>query len=647
MGLRRLALAALVLAGCTGPGDDAYTRPLGIPGATPTPRPPATPVPTTQPTPAPSPTASPTGRVVYGLAALRTITNEYFRRNQAYGLLGVSLGGALVSISTLEQALVSFAGHTVSATTDADGRFKIDQALAPDFAGVASVDLAGGHRVSALIQPSSRDLTVDEASSMVVELARWQATPAAVAAWPPAAVATLYDRTLALVKPGDLAAGGSPPVIEALQAGAGFRLRHRYVALMGAATTAGGTTDADVLSDTWRGLLGFRPLAVTIAAGGGPEGEDAPAPRAALAGPTDAVPDAAGNLWIADHDAHVLRVIAGTDRAAWLGRSPNLTAGRLYTLLGTDDGPKTPEAYEALYAPLEQAAANNPDAAPAVLGPPFPLFAPRRLLLEPADGDVPTIFFSSDDANRVFWIPAHDASRFGRRARAGRLYTLATGKRPTAIALDAVGDLIVLDEDGLRVARAPDGALAPLVLQAGGTPLALKGARDFKVVGRTLYVADTARHVVWQAALPADDRALQAAVPAPLAAVAALGQPDKPGVGPTPASLYAANDGVATADALLNQPDALAVTAAGQLVVSDGGNQRLRLLDTNGKAYSVGGAFVTPPGAAGADAVLEGDARLAAFPGTSSLAADAAGDLWLADRRAHVVRRLHARRGLR
>jgi sugar lactone lactonase YvrE len=161
-----------------------------------------------------------------------------------------------------------------------------------------------------------------------------------------------------------------------------------------------------------------------------------------------------------------------------------------------------------------------------------------------------------------------------------------------------------------------------------------------KLVGRTLYVADTRRHVVWKAALPADDRALQAAAPT-LAAEAVVGQPDKPGLGPGPATLYASNEGMASKDALLNLPDGLALTADGQLVVSDGGNQRLRLVDASGKVYSIGGAFQAP------DVDLEGDARLAAFPGTSSLAFDANGDLLLADRRAHVVRRIHSRRGIR
>jgi hypothetical protein len=91
---------------------------------------------------------------------------------------------------------------------------------------------------------------------------------------------------------------------------------------------------------------------------------------------------------------------------------------------------------------------------------------------------------------------------------------------------------------------------------------------------------------------------------------------------------------------LLDLPDGLAMTADGLLVVSDGGNQRLRLVDANGKIFSIGGAFAAP------DVDLEGDARLAAFPGTSSLAFDAAGDLLLADRRSHVVRRIHGRRGM-
>lgn len=694
MELRRPALAAaLLLAACANPPDDRYPHPLPLPNELPPASPSPSPRPSPSATPTPAATPSPTGRTVYGLVTLRTATLPYFQHNLAFHLASTEVGGAAVTFTTLEQALLTYNGSVIGTTTGDDGRFTVQGQLPADAAFVATAALAGGHRLSALALPGSRDLTLDEASSMIAELARWQAPtdprPGGAGAkalhdWPRDTLTALYQHTLALLAPGDFATSGTPPVIEALQAGAGFKLRHRYVRAFGSRVTAAGSSEADQLSDAWRALLGFRPLAVTVLAGGGAGGDDTAAASALLAGPTDAVPDAAGNVWIAEHDANAIRVVPAADRGPWLERATNLTAGRLYTLLGDDAGPVTPAAFEALYQPLETQAATLPEAAPYAVDPatrePFPILGPRRLMLEPGPADTPGIYIASDLAQRVFWIPAVDMQRFGRRVRAGRLYTLAGDgqeatpdkpdvgdggpataahlSHPAALARDSLGDVFILDagvagdtvHGSVRLVRATDGKIQSLPVTSGGQPLRLAGATDLHLVestaGNVLYVADAPHNTVWSIPLPHDLQALQQDAVQSIAATALFG-----GVSPAPpADLYAANLPVPREQAAVQAPSALALDSAGDLVVAEGDAARLRLLEAGGLTgtggvWTVGGTFVTPPGETGVADVLEGDARLAAFPYTASLALEADGNVLLADPRANVVRRLWLRRG--
>jgi hypothetical protein len=703
MGLSRSlgAMTACLLAACTAPIQGTVPRPLPLPGENPTQTASisplfASPPPITAPTPAP--TSSPTGRTLYGLVTLRAVSLPYFGHNQAFHILTTSVGGALVSFATLEQSLLRQDGAVVSTSTDSEGRFAVVGHLPSDRALVATVALAGGHRLSALALPSARDLTVDEASSMVTELARWQLptapftdgrTTISLADLTADSLNAIYHRTLALLKPELFTPVGSPPIIENLQAGSGFLLRHTYVAAFGAQVTRSSSTEADALSDGWRGILGYRPLAITVLAGGGPGGEDELATQANLAGPTDAQPDAVGNIWIAEHDAHAIRVVPAVNRGPWLARNTNLTVGHLYTLLGGADFPRDRASFEALYAPLEATATQTPESAPWAVDPlthlTFPLFAPRRLLLEPGPLDVPSVYVASDDGNRVFWIPASDGVRYGRRVRAGRIYTLAgsgaeatqanpaTGdggpaalaklSKPSALVRDSRGDLFVLDAGAaqgtlhgtVRVVRFGDGHIVGLPLTLGGLPLRFPGATDLRLIervtGNLLFIADPARHVIWRATLPPDLAALAQDPIAPIEVQAALGSADGGALAASPIpDLFAGLGPIAKSAVRLLSPNCVALDAAGQLLVAEGEVGRLRLLVPSGGTgpvgvWTIGGLLLTPPGATRVADVLTGDARLAAFPGTAALTLEADGNLLVADRRANVIRRLWLRRG--
>ena len=280
----------------------------------------------------------------------------------------------------------------------------------------------------------------------------------------------------------------------------------------------------------------------------------------------------------------------------------------------------------------------------------FPVFAPRRLLLDTSAPGTPSVFVASDAGDRVLWFPGADQRHYGRRVLAGRIYTLVgdgqvaaagdttTGdggpawqaKHPAAggIARTSAGDMLVLDAGphGLvRLVRFASGTIQTLPLTHGGQPLTVPGASDMCLAERAganaLYLADGPRKVVWRVPLPADLHDLAASAAATVEALPVLGNPDGPVPAEAPANVYAPALPVAHEKLRIGAPTALAVDAAGNLWVAEGEVGHLRLVEAaaltgNGSVTTPGGAFVTPPGASGAGDVLAGDARLAGFPGT-------------------------------
>lgn len=628
-------------------------------------------------------------RTVSGTVTLNVVTNPAFQHNAAYRVAALPAGQALVTASTLEENLLSVSGQVLSATTDDGGRFKLANAPT-DFPFVVNALLAGGHRLSAIVTAAQTDVTVDERSTAVAETARWQLRTAPLAGQTDAgptlrglAAETLQSLTglsAKFVLLGDLGAEADTSRVSALATGAGTVLRNAYVAAFGAQVSASGTTDADKLSDLWKSVLGVRPLALTRAAGGGSEQEDgAEATGTMLLTPIDAQTTADGDLVFTEADSHTLRVVPKTDRSGWGATPGALKAGRVYTVAGLVNGPRSFDAFDPIYRPFEQASESNPDAAPkvydATLGP-FPLLTPYRLLLEDAGaGKLPTMVFTSPAANRVFLLPGQDISRFGRTFKAGRVYTVAgmgavatssaqlgdggaaTQARlegPTGLDKDSRGNLYVVDAGAsaatvhghLRLVRASDGKIVTLPLTRDGASLAVPGASDVRVTegadGNFVYLTDTQRHVIWRAALPADLKLLDTAVPT-LAVQAVVGTPGKPGVFTTGLpDMLQANAGAPKAMVLLDFPTSVAFDGAGNMLVADAGNGRIRLVEKgaiagDGKVYTLAGGFVT--------SYLEGDARLATLPSSTYLNREPSGNVLVTDRLSNVVRRLWTVRG--
>ena len=116
------------------------------------------------------------------------------------------------------------------------------------------------------------------------------------------------------------------------------------------------------------------------------------------------------------------------------------------------------------------------------------------------------------------------------------------------------------------------------------------------------------------------------------------------GSGPTglmPGAGGFSGDGGAATSALLYNPQGLAVDAAGNVYIADGNNHRVRRVDASGNISTVAGSGTAGPGNGG----LSGDggaATSARLNNPTGLAVDGAGNLYIADRFNHRIRKVNA-----
>jgi hypothetical protein len=597
------------------------------------------------------------GGTLAGTVAFQAVSDPFFADNAAtYGLLAMPSANALVTLQTLEGDIFTYNGSTIVAASDAGGHFDLANRAPTDRAFVVSAGLAQSHRLSALVLPGQAAVTVNEASSMVTELARWQLratdedlTRPTLATLTAPALQAIHDPTAGLPQAADFAPAGDVPGIEALRTGNGHALRNLYVRAFGAAIATGAVTPADQLSDAWKAALGFRPLAMTRVAGNGlgnatlSDGE--PALETQMDTPVDAQYDAAGNLYITEYNSHLMRFIPREDHGPLLAWPDPMEAGHMYTVAGVAYGPGSPDAFNDEYQTLEADALADPAAAP-LASDYFPIFTPYRLNLEDAGGES-HLCFTSLLGQRIFFIPATDVTRFGRQLLAGRIYTLAGNgveaageadvttnhqlSRPTGLARAADGSLYFLTSgavQGLWKLNAADGQLTRVSLLRGAMPFTPSGAQDVRLHDGWLYVADTGHHQVFRVAPGGGEIEVL------------LGQEGKPGFLDIsqPDVLYPeifdVSQGVARAQGLLNGPFSLDFDLDGNMLVADRG--RVRLLEGD-MVYTIAGGLAT--------GYLEGDSRLLSLPSSTYLNRDAGDNFLLTDQRECIVRRLWTGRG--
>lgn len=535
-----------------------------------------------------------------GTASFAFLADTFFQNSAAERrVLAMPAGRALLTLSTLEEELLAKGGTAISGATGLDGKFSLAGQVPTDRAFVLNANLARNHRLSAIVLPGASNLTVDEATTAVAEMARWQLKTSAgtdtdtrlsLANVTPDALNTLVTNTRALFVADDFKPEAGQQDLPSLKAGNGVNLRNQYVEKFGTAVTRVGSAAADSLSDAWKALIGYRPLAVNFL----------PTPGYAILGASDLAGDHQGNIYMASVG---LKVFARTARGPLMQQTGSMQAGKIYNVAGTGGNN---ESFLATYAPTESLSVTHPDAAPLMAsGQSMP--SVYKLMLERAGSSNEShIFFTSRSNHRVMLIPGADLVRFGRTFKAGRLYTVAgTGTYekwgevvqaddpettideesrqyllgdagaaveapivfPQGLSADARGNLYVSDSGyfevplyekdpaateytafahpaakpgmwtntyhkSVRFVRASDGKIFTLKLTKNGQPHSVS-AQDVKFhasdAGNYLYVTDTFRHAVFRIKLPDNLADLDTAVPPSFEIENVLGTPGKEG----------------------------------------------------------------------------------------------------------------------
>ena len=359
-----------------------------------------------------------------------------------------------------------------------------------------------------------------------------------------------------------------------------------------AADGAGGV----YVADAWNGRvrrIDASGVIETVAGTGewGRSGDGGPATAARLAIPYGVAADGAGGVYVADTWNHSVR---------WIDAS-----GVIETVAGTgargDSGDGGPATAARLDFPVDVA----------------------------ADG-IGGVYVADTGSHRVRRIDASGVIETvaGTGARGysgdGRLATAARLSRPYGVAVDGAGGVYVADAGNRRVRRIDASGVIDTVAGVGawddtgdGGP-ATAAWLDFPwsvaVDGAgNVYVADSGSHRV---------RRIDAS--GVIDTVAGTGEQGDSGDG-----------GPATA-ARLDSPSGVAVDGAGNVYVADEGSHRVRRIDTAGDIETVAGI------GAGGDSGDGGPATAARLYHPFGVSVDGAGNVYVADRANHRVRRINA-----
>lgn len=348
---------------------------------------------------------------------------------------------------------------------------------------------------------------------------------------------------------------------------------------------------------------------------GGNERDGVPAAEAAFGFVTRVAVDESGNVYVADPTNRRVRIIAN---AAETRFGLDLQAGRVYTVAG-----------------------NGALGAPIVGGKGFdsPLKEPRGLALDAAGN----LYISDSTANVVIKVEkdsgvlslvagsganghqdgAGDTAMFS--SPEGMAYSAATDELYVADRINnrirainvTTRQVSTLAGTGVRGATA-DGMLASTATLNWPTDVALDAAGN-------LFFTDSDNHQVRMLCRVNGVYFGRAMAPSYLFTVAGTGTAG-----------YPATEGVAATLSPLNSPQGLAVDAAGNVLIADSQNQRVRMVDRNSGVITpiIGfqSGYVNGLGALGGDF---GDARLH-YP--ASVAVSATGRIYVADTNNNSIR---------
>jgi secreted PhoX family phosphatase len=373
----------------------------------------------------------------------------------------------------------------------------------------------------------------------------------------------------------------------------------------------------------------------TVAGTGGFSGDGGPATNAGLNSPRRVTVDGPGNLVIADRGNNVIRVVAGST-GNFYGQA--MTAGDIYTVAGNgswgfsgDGGPAT----SAELADPDQAAVDS---------------AGNLLIDDSAN-------------NRIRVVAASTGTYYGQAMTAGDIYTVAGGSlagyggdgglatkakldEPLDVAVDGAGNLLIADgaNNRIRVAAAKKGtyygqAMLPnhIYTVAGDGTFGFSGdggaatAAELSIpddvavdAAGNLVVTDSGNDRVRVVAATAGTFYGQAMTAGDIYTVAGNG------------TVGFSGDGGPATSAELGSPGQTAVDAAGNLVIADTGNDRVRVVAGStgnfyGQAMTAGDIYTVAGNGTGGFSGDGGPALSAELNHPEGVAVDAAGDLLVAD----------------
>jgi uncharacterized protein (TIGR03437 family) len=401
---------------------------------------------------------------------------------------------------------------------------------------------------------------------------------------------------------------------------------------------------------------------ISTVAGSGWVGDNGPATSAILVQAEGIAADASGNLYVSDAANHrvrklspsgIITTVAGTGVAGFSGDGGPAVAAQLNAPYGL-----AADSHGNLYiADLGNARVRwvRPDGIIATIAgggsiPPgqwndgstatvVSFVSPRNLALDGAGN----LYFSDFGGHRVYRL-APDGSVSAAAGTGASGYSgdgiAATRSRiayPTAVAIDNQGSLYIADSQNHLIRKVVSGVIYSIGRAATPTGLALDAAG-------TLYAADRGAGLILR--MPAIGPATALNAPARDLCVGAGG------------FLYAADgtvvrrisSGIATvaagggnlafgdngpaASARLNHPSGVAADALGNIYIADRDNHRIRRVTPDGTISTVAGTGVAGNGGDG------GAATQAQLNAPSGVSLDAAGNLYIADTGNHRVRQL-------
>ena len=344
-----------------------------------------------------------------------------------------------------------------------------------------------------------------------------------------------------------------------------------------AADTSGDIFIADTGDNVIRELKGGN---VTIVAGStnpGYAGNNGPATSAELVQPTGLATDTAGDLFIVDSADNVIREVT--------------SGGTISTVAGTGT------------------AGFNGNLSPPTS---FNLYAPQAVAVDAA-GDIFIAEENNDVIRKVtpagaISIVAGMVGQFGSTGDGGAA-TSAKLQNPSAVAVDAAGDLFIADMGNNEIREVtPDGKISNFAGgQVGATHAVTLNDPQGVAVDSSgdVFIADTGDH-----------RVVEVKTDGTVAVVAGTGTAGNTG------------DGGAATSAELTSPMAVTVDPFGDLIIADNGAAAVRLVTPTGIISTLVSGAVT--GTGGNPIALQAE----------GVAADAAGDVFVSDFFSSVARKV-------